>query len=226
MDRELAVAAKYGVYWGSAWTEDAEGAVVADGLYLHQPERFSELFFSIFDRLRQLNDYCFHQLIASETRLADLMEQRSEAAAKKHGSAEELCYLDDEIPAWEDNVGIVARAVPVVLLSSFTEWGLKRIVREFCGEIPRKSVGSMSDVEWLLDCLRRSPLQVEVGAELTGDVGAFRRVRNDFAHGQWEKLAAQLETLSLRTCFEVVSRLFMRIEEAAWSGPWKADISI
>lgn len=224
MDRELAVAAKYGMYWGSVWTEDAEGAVVADGLYLHQPERFSELFFSIFDRLRQLNDYCFHQLIASETRLSDLMEQRSEAAAKKRGSAEELCYFDDEIPAWEDNVGVVARAVPVVLLSSFTEWGLKWVAREFCGEIPRKTIGSMSDVEWLLDCLRRSPLQVEVGAELIGAVGAFRRIRNDFAHGHWETMATQLEALSLRYCFAVVSQLFILLEEAAWSGPWRADI--
>lgn len=226
MDHELAVATKYGMYWGNAWRETPEGEVVVDGLYLHQPERFSMLFFSVFDKLRQLNDYCFHQLVSSETRLRELMEQRSAAEANKNSSAEEFFYLDDEIPVWTDNVGVTARTVPIVLLCSFTEWGLKLVVKEFCGEVPRKTSSSMSDIESLLDHLRRSPLQVEVEAELIGAVGTFRRMRNEFAHGHWGALATQLETLSLRACFEVVSEIFMRIEEAAWSGPWKADISV
>ncbi|MEB5483806.1 hypothetical protein QMA69_04160 [Burkholderia pseudomallei] len=106
LDDELNVANKYGLFWAGALVEDEKGKALADGFYIYQPKRFSDTFFLLFDKLRQLNDYCFNQLLFSEKRLRMLAGQRSAAAAQEHCGAEELDYLDDRIPMWEDNVEV------------------------------------------------------------------------------------------------------------------------
>jgi hypothetical protein len=221
LDYELDTATKYGLFWGGACIEDEDGTVLADGLYLYQPQRFSTTFFLLFDKLRQLNDYCFNQLISSEVKLLELTTQKAAAIARKDGGAEELDYLDDQIPIWEDNVEVVAKTIPIVLLFSFVEWGLKLVSKEFCGSIPHKAARSISDFEFLLRHIQQnSPLQLDITGDLIPAINSFRKIRNAFAHGHWESLATQLSAISLRTCFEVVSRLFQRIEESAWLSPW------
>jgi hypothetical protein len=70
---------------------DESGNILVDGFCIYQPELFSETFFLLFDKLAQLNDYCFNQLISSETKLRELATQRSSG------------YLDDQLPMWKDN---------------------------------------------------------------------------------------------------------------------------
>jgi len=221
LDDELNVANKYGLFWAGALVEDEEGKVLADGFYIYQPDRFSDTFFLLFDKLRQLNDYCFNQLLSSEMRLRTLASQRSEVAGQQHCGAEELDYLDDQIPMWEDNVEVVGRATSIVLLCSFVEWGLKLVTRELCGAIPRKRSRSISDFEFILHHLQHNGglhLNIDVGA--TNVVHSFRGIRNAFAHGDWETLNEQLNSVSLRACFEAVARIFQCIEESAWQSPW------
>ncbi|KUY70929.1 hypothetical protein WS46_32685 [Burkholderia sp. RF4-BP95] len=221
MDHELNVANKYGLFWAGALVEDEEGKALADGFYIYQPERFSDTFFLLFDKLRQLNDYCFNQLLSTEKRLRMLAGQRSAAAAQKHCGAEEVDYLDDQIPMWEDNVEVVGRATSIVLLCSFVEWGLKLVTRELCGAIPRKRAHSMSDFEFMLDHLEHNGgLHLDVDDESIDVVNSFRRIRNTFAHGDWTTLNEQLKSVSLRACFEAVARIFQCIEESAWQSPW------
>jgi hypothetical protein len=221
LDDELTVANKYGLYWADSRVEDKEGRVLADGCYLSLPERYSETFFVIFDKLRQLNDHCFNQLLSSEIRLHSLRDQRASAAARTHSDAAEFDYLDDQIPMWEDNVEVIGRATPVILLCSFIEWGLKLVTKELCGAVPRKRAHSLSDFTFLLQHLERDAgLHLRVDLELVKVVNAFRSIRNAFAHGRWEALNAQLDAVSLRTCFETVAEIFAYIEAAAWSSPW------
>ena len=218
---ELEVASKYGLFWANTLIEDENGNVIADGFYLSQPERFSHTFFTIFNKLRQLNDYCFNQLLASETRLCSLTSQRVSSAANENGTAEELDYLDDQMPMWEDNVEAVARTTQVIHLCSFLEWGLKLVAKELTKVVPRNRGHAISDFEFLLQHLEsKAGLLLAIDAELIEYVHVFRGVRNAFAHGQWTALNERLDGISLRVCFESVARIFQSIEEAAWQSPW------
>ncbi|MFU5804200.1 hypothetical protein [[Pseudomonas] boreopolis] len=218
---ELEVASKYGLYWAGARVDDEEGKTLADGLYLSQPERFSNTFFTIFDKLRQLNDYCFNQLLSSERRLRSLTSQRISIAANVYYGAEEFDYLDDNIPMWEDNVEVVGRTTPIVLLCSFLEWGLKLVAKELTGVVPRNRGHATSEFEFILKHLRNNAgLSLFIDAELIDNVHVLRGIRNAFAHGNWTTLKQRLDEISLRICFETVSRIFECIEEAAWRSPW------
>jgi hypothetical protein len=221
MDHELNTATKYGLFWSRACIEDEDGNLLVDGFYIYQPELFSTTFFLLFDKLAQLNDYCFNQLISSETKLFELTAQRATAIARKDIGAEELDYLDDQLPIWEDNVAVVGKAMPIVLLCSFVEWGLKFVTQEFCGQVPRKTTSGISDFKFLLHFLQQnSQLRFDSTGNPILSIDSFRKVRNAFAHGQWDSLATQLSAISLRSSFEAVSQLFERIEESAWLGPW------
>lgn len=220
MNNELDVASKYGLFWASSWLEGDDGQLLADGTYIYQPQRFSETFFVIFDKLHQLNDYCFHQLLTVGTRQYDLVQQRISALARSGTGAEELDYLDDEIPRWEDNLKIVTQATSLILLCSFVEWALKRVAKDLHGCVPRKTLRSMSDMEFLLQHLAQAGLHFQLEPELLGTLDGFRNIRNAYAHGDWAHVAEQLNGLSLRACFEAVSQVFACLEEAAWGGPW------
>lgn len=223
MSNELDVANKYGLFWGGAYVEGKDGQTLADGLYIYQPERFSEGFFHLFDKLRQLNDHCFHQLLSAESRLQGLETGRDAALRQKFGDAAEIDYYDDQVGMWEDNVEVIAKATSVVLLCSFVEWGLKLVAKELQTTISFKPDRKLSDIEFMLQHIEREcNLHLRLHDEIMPIVGSFRIIRNAFAHGHWATLNEQLGTLSLRTCFRAVSRLFQSIEEAAWESPWGA----
>ncbi|PWW29758.1 hypothetical protein DFO74_1575, partial [Chromohalobacter israelensis] len=109
--------------------DDEAAGSNADGFYIYQPDRFWEPFWEVFDKLGQLNNYCFNQLVASEAKLSELQAEYGRAVEEKNAGAEVLDYLSEEVPAWENNVAIFAKAAPIILLASFAEWGLKHICR-------------------------------------------------------------------------------------------------
>jgi hypothetical protein len=221
VNHELHIAAKHGLYWSLTLIEDENGTAIADGFYIYEPDRYSSPFWEIAEKLRQLNDYCFHQLVSSQERLSDLQLERSKLMEQRHCSAEEIDVIDEAIPLWEDNASVVSHAVPVVLLSSFIEWGLKSLAKEFCGSVPRKAGATLSDIDFLLNHIRGTGgLAFELDMKTLETLNSFRIVRNQFAHGNWHSLETLLGTLSLRSCFAAVTRLLEALEDSAWKGPW------
>jgi len=222
-NHELAAAQKYRLYWAQEAMEDEHGRTLADGCYLYRPVRFWEPFWFLFDKLGQLNDYCFNQLVASEGKLTKLQYQQAIASGDASCGAEALDYYSEVIPGWEDNVATFMRASPLILLASFTEWGLKHLVSNLFGHVPKKTDRSMSDIRFLLDHLVRSGLMLDEPESLLAPIGTFREVRNNFAHGNWDSLTEQLQGICLRDAFVGVSNLFEAIEEAAWRCDALAD---
>jgi len=216
MDAELVVAKKYGLFWTWSYVDDEAAGSNADGFYIYQPDRFWEPFWEVFDKLGQLNNYCFNQLVASEAKLSELQAEYGRAVEEKNAGAEVLDYLSEEVPAWENNVAIFAKAAPVILLASFAEWGLKHIAITLFGGAPKKKERGMSDIEFYLLYLVRCGLEVEDADGVLSRVGTFRSIRNDFAHGKWNELEVGLQALSLREAFTSVSAMFEAIEDAAW----------
>lgn len=196
--------------------DDEVTGSIADGFYIYQPDRFWEPFWEVFDKLSQLNNYCFNQLVASEAKLSELQAEYGRAVEEKDAGAEVLDYLSEEVPAWENNVAIFAKAAPIILLASFSEWGLKHIAITLFGGAPKKNERGMSDIEFYLLYLVRCGLEVEDTDGVLSRVGTFRSIRNDFAHGKWNELEVGLQALSLREAFSSVSAMFEAIEDAAW----------
>lgn len=225
MDNELDIAKRYGLFWALSLVTEDDGTPIADGTYIYQPERFSETFWVLFEKLQQLNDYCFLQLVTVEQHHSKLVDQRESYMADSGPGAEALYWLDDQIPRWEDNLTVVTQATSIVLLCSFVEWGLKRVVKDLYGAIARKPSGSrVSDIQFLLEHLEASGLSYVVDAQVLHTVHSFRGIRNAFAHGEWAAIEEQLANVSLRDCFENVSQLFACLEAASWEGPWRSDV--
>lgn len=220
-DEELAVVNEHGLYFAHSLLFDEEGVEYANGHYLYQPTRFCETFFVVFGKLAQLNNYCFHQMVSSHSRLTILKSERDRAANKRWCSAEELDYYDEQIPDWEDNINVISKATAIILLCSFAEWALKTISIELTSASPRKNSQSLSDVEHLLQHIKQNAgLSLPDQTEEMSLIHAFRKIRNAFAHGNWQELEQQLAVLRLRDCFESVSDLLMQIEMAAWGSKW------
>lgn len=220
-DEELAVFNEHGLYFSHSLLVDEEGVEYANGQYLYQPTRFSETFFVVFDKLAQLNNYCFHQMVSSRSRLSTLKSERDRAANKRWCSAEELIYYDEEIPDWEDNVNVISKATAIILLCSFVEWALKTISGELTSAPPRKNSQNLSDIDYLLQHIKQNAgLLLSGQIEEISLIHTFRKIRNAFAHGNWQELEQQLAALRLRDCFESVSNLLMQIEMAAWESKW------
>ncbi|MGC1547033.1 MAG: hypothetical protein WA777_00740 [Rhodanobacter sp.] len=202
--------------------EDQDGEPLADGCYLYRPSRFWEPFWVLFEKLGQLNDYCFNQLVASEGKLRELQCQQKIADEDDTAGAEASAYYSEAVPGWEENVATFTKAVPLVLLASFAEWGLKHIAIHLCGCIPKKTDRSKSDVEFLLFYLVSAGIAVSEPEKLLIPIRSFREVRNNFAHGKWALLADELRDINLRDAFVGVSSLFETIEEAAWRSAYGA----
>lgn len=216
MDVELVVAKKYGLFWAWSYVEDEVSGRIADGLYIYHPDRFWEPFWVLFDKLGQLNNYCFNQLVASEAKLSELQVEYEHVVEDKTAGAEVFDYLSEEVPAWENNVVIFAKTAPIVLLTSFTEWGLKHITITLFGAGPKNTEHGMSDIQFYLHHLIHCGLDVNNTNELLSQIGVFRSIRNGFAHGKWSELEGDLQELSLRKAFTSVSALLEAIEYAAW----------
>jgi len=75
---EINIPKKLGLWWSKSWLEDQHGNMVVTNDYLYMPERFSECFWIIFERLNYTHDYCLHQLISSEEKLQQLREDAKE----------------------------------------------------------------------------------------------------------------------------------------------------
>ncbi|PMV17583.1 MULTISPECIES: hypothetical protein [unclassified Pseudomonas] len=222
MKDELDVAKRYGLFWASSLVEGEDRVPIADGTYIQQPERFSETFWDVFDKLHQLNDYCFLQLVAVEKQRVELFNQRESYLARPNQGAEEIDWLDDQTPRWEDNLAVVTQATSIVLLCSFMEWGLKRVAKDLYGVIPRKPARpAMSDIQFFLEHLKQSGLPFRMDPAVLDAIDSFRNVRNAFAHGEWASVEDQLAKISLLTCFESVAQVFACLESASWDGPWR-----
>lgn len=228
MNHEIEIFRRHGLFWSGTLAQDSSGKILADGDYIQMPERFSDCFWVIFDRLGQVNDYCFQQLISSEAKLKDLENERKDLGSGKLPleCASQLDYLDEAIPNWTHNVNVIAKSSILIVLSSFVEWALKRVIQEFLGEVSRNQMGGKSKIDSYLLLLNKQVFSdMTIPAKTKYILDSFRKSRNEFAHGDWETLENTLSSINLREAFESVSELLFLLEEHAWSSEWGSHSS-
>jgi uncharacterized protein YutE (UPF0331/DUF86 family) len=206
---EIDIPKKLGLWWSKSWLEDQDGNVVTSNDYLYMPERFSECFWVLFERLNYTHDYCLHLLISSEEKLQQIREDE-----KEYPDIEDHYY-------WEYNVDVISKSNVLIVMSSFIEWGLKRVLIELVGSIPKKENRKTSDIEHYLACIKSEILMdLEIPQETRNNLNTLRKLRNKFAHGEWDKIEPLLVDLTFKETFSAISDLFYRIERLAWESEW------
>ena len=206
---EIDILKRLGLWWSKSWLEDQEGNMISSSDYLYMPERFSECFWVLFERLNYTHDYCLHQLISSEKKLEQLRED-----------AKEYPEIDDHY-YWEYNVDVISKSTVLIMMSSFIEWGLKRVLKELAGSIPQKTNRKISDIEHYISCIKSEALSnLDIPIETTHRLNTLRKLRNKFAHGEWELVEPLLKELTFKETFNAISDLFATIENLAWESEW------
>ena len=200
---------KFGLWWSKYDVLDKDWNVIASNDYLYMPERFSECFWILFERLHHTHDYCLHQLIESQNKLEELIEE-----TKENPDSEGHYY-------WEYNVDVVSKSTVLVVMASFIEWGLKKVLKELTGSIPSRTNKSISNIEHYISGIQNLALNdLKLSQELSFKLEMLRKLRNKFAHGDWDQIEEILKEIRFKDTFKAISDLFEEIEQLAWSSPW------
>lgn len=182
-------------------------------------------FVVIEEDMAQLNDFCVHFLEATQAKVSEL-DQRF-----KHGKGgtfegidgEEIGLTDDdvrdgaamELDAWQDTGDFLARANCLLLLACFAEKSLVHLCKELGGKVPRPK-GGQSKVDACLEYLRTDcGLTFEDPEDSLKVRELCRKIRNAFAHGEWDTCRELVGQANLVEAFSAVSGLLSILEEAA-----------
>lgn len=206
--------------------EDVGEDYVVSPSYLFQTESCLVDFVVIQEELEQLHDYC---LLCTNAAAAKLRDLDRELIGYKRGKivADEVIgditpeVIDGlehfQIPQWQDTQSFLVTAMCLVLVSALLERGLKMLCTSFApsGKIPPKEKKGVSKVETYIGFLQnecklnfREP---DSSIHIRED---FRKIRNNFAHGDWDNVRRDVPDCSLRAAFEAFSALFSEIEMA------------
>lgn len=181
----------------------------------------------------QLNDFCVLCLQQAATYLEGLRsdldnlkggKQRNLVAAEDSpwGIAEDFTgetidMVQDAVWTWEDTNLFLVRAMVLIMLSAFLEKSLKSICLEIAlaAEPQPKAKPGEGKTEGYLRYLRENcHLDFVEPAASIEQRERCRKLRNDFAHGDWEAVKQQVGNVRLRDVFGAVSGL-LRVLQAA-----------
>jgi hypothetical protein len=183
--------------------------------------------------MSQVNDYFVMCFTETENKLEEMKQDLKdyESGAKKlvdpeYGdvTGEAMDGLGGfEIPAWEDNFGFIAPAMCLVHLHIFTEKSLKSLCSEYSPKNNSKVYGGYaikvmrekneSQIEAYIRYLKNDcAIDLSVPDNIYDLINLSRKVRNEFAHGDWDVVRESLKEVDLPLAFQAVTHLFEDIE--------------
>jgi hypothetical protein len=180
--------------------------------------------------MAQLNDYCVMCVLQTKKHLSWLRQELNDLESGKQRvvssfgdyTDQAVAFVGGEIRTWENTYGFVTRAMCLLLLSAFTEKSLKTLCLALAPpEQPLNRSRKRPDeseighyLRYLRDacCLEFTEPEESVAAR-----EACRHIRNDFAHGDWDKVTRHVSHVGLRGAFGALANLLKGIEAAAWA---------
>ena len=196
--------------------------------YLYVANECSQpIFHRIQEEMSQLNDFCLLSLESTYEHV-----QKLKSYSSKLRSGEDIAFdeamgdiSDDvawgieefQLPIWMDTQQFISRAMCLVLLSALLEKSLKDLVKFFSHNqtVKFKKTKGTGEVESLLIHLNdefginfNEPEQSIEARELC------RKIRNDFAHGHWDKVKESIRNYRLVSAFAAVAALLTAIDKA------------
>ena len=195
--------------------------------YLFQSPFGDHVFAIIEEEMEELNDFCVVSYNAVEDSL-----KREKAQAKKYATGQDklihpeigdvteeaLIGMEDfVIPKWEQIHSFLSHATCLLLLHIFVEKSLKSLCLNYAPENSPsvKQVRGMSKIDSFLKYLKENcGFSFEEPSEAIELRDGIRKIRNAFAHGDWDTVRKTTLKFSLRKSFYTTSKLFRLIEEA------------
>jgi hypothetical protein len=193
-----------------------------DYLYVHEAD--DEVFVRIMMEMNQLNEYCAVCRDATLMRWGESSDklERYQSERSQTVEHERMGHLDIwifeakfEYEIWKDNLSFITPATCLVLLAIFLEKSLKSIGIAYSPngrKAPRAKPG-MSAVKSYMSYLRKNcGFAFEQPAAVESLLQTCRKVRNAFAHGDWDDVKAEIGDINLPEAFAAVTRLIENIE--------------
>jgi hypothetical protein len=198
-------------------------------------------FVAIEQELEQLADYGLELLQFTEDKLSRLKSELTslskEGSAMLFSTEDGIEILADDVavgienvalPNWHDNVEFLAPAMLLMSAYIFAEKQLKNLCYAFADGDERREVPLVERLtrvpkvkpksgEGSVDALLRHLSDVrrfkfELDADEKNLLDSSRRVRNDFAHGDWQAVRAASANLSFERVLGLVYDIFAKIE--------------
>ena len=206
-----------------------------DYSYLFEARLGRGQFVSIEEEMAQLNNFGVILMDATEQRLrlasealdtlnAGHLPSGLEEYGEWQGELGDSFEL--EVSVWEDTLGFVSKATVLLLLHILTEKGLKDLCsynEEVTGDKLGRKPPSTSKIDHCLTYLQTAwDVPIDEPPEGAGLRSLTARIRNNFAHGDWDKVREAVVPVGLVTAFRTVAALFASLE-AACEGTWPDD---
>jgi hypothetical protein len=186
-------------------------------------------FCEVHRNLARLNDYCLvalhafhHEEHSAKAYFDDLAaaladHSRELAAEDKQwlGPAEiELGRETDQHP-WSEAATCLGPSMCVALVCFFLEFNLLETCRIVGGGGKVKIPPGQSKVASCIRFLKEDcGLAIQLSCEVSASLDTYRKIRNAFAHGEWEECRDEISRIDLQDVFHTVSRIFLDIESA------------
>lgn len=194
--------------------------------YLFTSQHHRVEFTVIEEDMAQLNDYCVHFLEGTQAKISELKHQSKAGVGGRFEDldGEEIDLSDDdiregatmELDVWQDTGDFLARANCLLLLACFAEKSLVHLCKELGGKVPRQK-GGQSKVDACLDYLRTEcGFQFDDPHESLQVRELCRKIRNAFAHGDWDTCRELVAQASLAKAFAAVAGLLEGVELGAY----------
>jgi len=193
--------------------------------YMFTTDSDNPVFVGIEVEMAQLNEYCVLCLTETFNKLAnlniELEKHQSQKGAEKN--AVRLRNLDGwmmelseiEISFWESNFDFVAPAMCLIVLSFFLEKSLKSIYFAYAPKgvtLPIKNKGANKVSMYLRFLKTDCNFKFDEPIKTMGIWDKCRKIRNAFAHGDWDKVKSEIAQTDLRESFSAISELIRNIE--------------
>jgi hypothetical protein len=184
-------------------------------------------FVVIEEEMAQLNDYCLLCLNGVSKRISELGQEYRELQSGERrivdpdfgdATTDAAWYISDvELLRWQDTQEFLVQAMCLLLMSAFTEKSLKSLCSDFAlsSSVHPKMIKGQSKTSSYLHFLREScNLTFDEPRESLAIRERCRRLRNSFAHGEWEDVRQEVAQISLQRAFFATTTLFQSIEKA------------
>jgi hypothetical protein len=205
-----------GIYWSENQPSDYEN-------YLYHTKDGQIEFLIIEDDIKQLNDYLF---LASESIIYKI-EQISKNYKKYSGIASRITKetLDDweiandvimdsefTMPIWQDTLNFLMPAFSTLAIYTVLERSLKYLCYVFCSSQPKLKPNQSKVSAYLFHL--ENQFSYKANDESYAYIDRCRLIRNNFAHGNWDKVREQQQEINLPELFKSVSNILMATEHA------------
>lgn len=202
--------------------------------YLYYPSDNSQPIFYHFEQsLMQLNEYFIVCRNATEKKVLDIRAEVSNLRNNKientrFGGAEDSDLIssyeaanfieESELVRWEHTQEILVNAMSLILIAAFIEKSLKDfIVFMTNSAVPKlKKKNNESDVDALIRYINND-LNIAFTEPPVSRMARerCRSLRNDFAHGMWDKVEATIRDVSIPSAFLAAKELLKALDLAS-----------